>query len=84
MSVRSQRQLRYFNRAVLDFGEVVRSTVDSKVDWNMIGLCRGQLGEPEASEEAYNRAITIADSFKARRRIAIMIVYFLYCKVEAC
>lgn len=58
-------QLRYFTRAVVDFGEVVKSTMDSKVDWNMIGLCRGQLGEPEAATEAYRRALAIDPSFKA-------------------
>lgn len=58
-------QLRYFNRAVLDFSEVVRSVVDSKADWNMIGLCRGQLGEPQASADAYRRALSIDHSFKA-------------------
>eukprot|EP00752_Nemacystus_decipiens_P001790 g1729.t1 len=57
-------KLRYFSRAVLDFSEVVKSSVDSKTDWNMIGLCRGQLGEPEAGEEAYRRALAIDPSFK--------------------
>lgn len=58
-------KLRYFKRALKDFSEVTRSIVDSKVDWNMIGLCRGQLGEPEASEEAYRRSLAIDPTFKA-------------------
>ncbi|CAM9274638.1 unnamed protein product [Scytosiphon promiscuus] len=57
-------KLGYFSRAVSDFSEVVKSTVDSKTDWNMIALCRGQLGEPEAAEEAYRRALAIDPSFK--------------------
>lgn len=60
----TRAQLRYFNRAVSDFSEVVKSSVDSKTDWNMIGLCQGQLGEPDAAEEAYGRALAIDPSFK--------------------
>lgn len=62
----SRSQLRYFSRAVKDFSEVVKSSVDSRTDWNMIALCRGQLGEPEAAEEAYRRALAIDPSFKVR------------------
>lgn len=54
----------YFTRAALDFGEVVKSSVDAKTDWNMIGLCRAQLGEPVAAEKAYRRALSIDVSFK--------------------
>lgn len=63
-------QLRYFSRAVKDFSEVVKSSVDSRTDWNMIALCRGQLGEPEAAEEAYRRALAIDPSFKVRASTA--------------
>lgn len=59
--------MRYFSRAVLDFSEVVKSSVDSKTDWNMMALCRGQLGEPEAAEEAYRQALAIDPSFKVLR-----------------
>lgn len=61
----------------MDFGEVVKSIVDSKVDWNMIGLCRGQLGEPEAATEAYRRALAIDPSFKAWA--ALRCIALLYC-----
>ncbi|CAB1105083.1 unnamed protein product [Ectocarpus sp. CCAP 1310/34] len=57
-------KLRYFSRAVSDFSEVVKSSVDSKTDWNMMALCRGQLGEPEAAEEAYRQALAIDPSYK--------------------
>lgn len=49
---------------MLDFDEVVKSNVDSKVDWNMIGLCRAQLGEPSAAAQAYRRALAVDPSFK--------------------
>lgn len=38
--------------------------MDSKVDWNMMGLCRGQLGEPEAGEKAFRQALAIDPGFK--------------------
>lgn len=68
----TRAQLRYFSRAVLDLSEVVKSNVDSKTDWNMIGLCRGQLGEPEAAEEAYRRALAIDPSFKVRGKTQLL------------
>lgn len=71
---RTLPQLRYFNRAVLDFSEVVKSIVDAKTDWNMIGLCRGQLGEPHASEEAYRRALAIDPSFKVTADVCCAVV----------
>lgn len=48
---------------------MVKSSVDSRTDWNMIALCRGQLGEPEAAEEAYRRALAIDPSFKVRASV---------------
>lgn len=66
----------------MDFGEVVTSSVDSKTDWNMIALCRAQLGEPIAAENAYRQALLIDASFKARINDETSTIIFMITRTE--
>ena len=61
----------------MDFGEVVKSNVDSKVDWNMIGLCRRQLGEADVSAKAFRRALVIDPKFKVKAQNCKLLLVFL-------